>query len=185
MANQEISLKWNGYQNNILANVKELFKDEGLSDVTLVSDGQSFKAHKVILSANSAVFRSIFQVSSVSSHFVAIQDCLYIDWHLRFLQQNPHKDPIIVLHDINNDSLKTLLTFMYNGEVNVTEEFLPKLLKTAETLRICGLSTGSEPKDTKDSDEVSVCINTIYEKVWLSFFHLLTRAQLAGPIWVS
>ncbi|VVC97306.1 unnamed protein product [Leptidea sinapis] len=119
MANQEISLKWNGYQNNILHNVKELFKDEGLSDVTLVSEGHSFKAHKVILSANSAVFRTIFQ-------------------------QNPHKDPIIVLHDINTSSLRTLLTFMYNGEVNVTEEFLPVLLKTAEALRISGLSTGSE-----------------------------------------
>lgn len=119
MANREISLKWNGYQSNILANVKELFKDEGLSDVTLVSEGQSFKAHKVILSANSSVFRSIFQ-------------------------QNPHKDPIIVLHDINTISLRTLLTFMYNGEVNVTEELLPLLLKTAETLRICGLSTGTD-----------------------------------------
>ncbi|XP_049864963.1 zinc finger protein 131-like [Pectinophora gossypiella] len=119
MTNQEISLKWNGYQSNILSNVKELFKDEGLSDVTLVSEGLSFKAHKVILSANSSVFRTIFQ-------------------------QNPHKDPIIVLHDINTASLRTLLTFMYNGEVNVTEEFLPVLLKTAETLRICGLSTGSE-----------------------------------------
>lgn len=62
MANQEISLKWNGYQNNILFNVKELFKDEGLSDVTLVSEGHCFKAHKVILSANSPVFRTIFQV---------------------------------------------------------------------------------------------------------------------------
>lgn len=61
-----------------------------------------------------------------------------------FLQQNPHKDPIIVLHDINTASLRTLLTFMYNGEVNVTEEFLPILLKTAEALRICGLSTGSD-----------------------------------------
>ncbi|XP_073941421.1 uncharacterized protein [Choristoneura fumiferana] len=119
MANQEISLKWNGYQSNILSNVKCLFEDEGLSDVTLVSEGFSFKAHKVILSANSSVFRTIFQ-------------------------QNPHKDPIIVLHDINTASLRTLLTFMYNGEVNVTEEFLPVLLKTAETLRICGLSTGSE-----------------------------------------
>lgn len=68
-----------------------------------------------------------------------------------FLQQNPHKDPIIVLHDINTTSLRTLLTFMYNGEVNVTEEFLPLLLKTAETLRICGLSTGS---DTTREDEV-------------------------------
>lgn len=68
-----------------------------------------------------------------------------------FLQQNPHKDPIIVLHDINTASLRTLLTFMYNGEVNVTEEFLPVLLKTAETLRICGLSTGSE---TSKDEEV-------------------------------
>ncbi|CAK1549661.1 unnamed protein product [Leptosia nina] len=124
MSNQEISLKWNGYQNNILCNVKELFKDEGLSDVTLVSEGQSFKAHKVILSANSSVFRTIFQ-------------------------QNPHRDPIIVLHDINTNSLRTLLTFMYNGEVNVTEEFLPVLLKTAETLRICGLSSDSSREDEK------------------------------------
>ncbi|KAH9635050.1 hypothetical protein HF086_004404 [Spodoptera exigua] len=125
MANQEISLKWNGYQSNILFNVKELFKDECLSDVTLVSEGHSFKAHKVILSANSSVFRTIFQ-------------------------QNPHKDPIIVLHDISTASLRTLLTFMYNGEVNVTEEFLPILLKTAETLRICGLSTGSEASREED-----------------------------------
>ncbi|XP_045459264.1 zinc finger protein 131-like [Melitaea cinxia] len=128
MANQEISLKWNGYQNNILSNVKELFKDEGLSDVTLVSEGQSFKAHKVILSANSSVFRTIFQ-------------------------QNPHKDPIIVLHDINTDSLQTLLRFMYNGEVNVTEEFLPILLKTAEALRICGLSTGNDAN--KDDEKTA------------------------------
>lgn len=56
-----------------------------------------------------------------------------------------------MLHDINTASLKTLLTFMYNGEVNVTEEFLPVLLKTAETLRICGLSAGSE---TSKEDEV-------------------------------
>ncbi|CAD0196354.1 unnamed protein product [Chrysodeixis includens] len=128
MANQEISLKWNGYQSNILFNVKELFKDEGLSDVTLVSEGHSFKAHKVILSANSSVFRTIFQ-------------------------QNPHKDPIIVLHDISTASLRTLLTFMYNGEVNVTEEFLPVLLKTAETLRICGLSTSSEV--SRDDDKTT------------------------------
>ncbi|GBP33661.1 Longitudinals lacking protein-like [Eumeta japonica] len=130
MANQEISLKWNGYQHNILTNVKELFKDEGLSDVTLVCEGHSFKAHKVILSANSSVFRTIFQ-------------------------QNPHKDPIIVLHDINTDSLRTLLSFMYNGEVNVTEDFIPILLKTAETLRICGLSTGCESPTSNEEKNIS------------------------------
>ncbi|CAF4870950.1 unnamed protein product [Pieris macdunnoughi] len=136
MSNQEISLKWNGYQNNILCNVKELFKDEGLCDVTLVSEGLNFKAHKVILSANSSLFRTIFQ-------------------------QNPHRDPIIVLHDINTHSLRTLLTFMYNGEVNVTEESLPILLKTAETLRICGLSTGSEA--SRDAEK-SACTQTSSKK---------------------
>ncbi|XP_047507312.1 protein abrupt-like [Pieris napi] len=137
MSNQEISLKWNGYQNNILCNVKELFKDEGLCDVTLVSEGLSFKAHKVILSANSSLFRTIFQ-------------------------QNPHRDPIIVLHDINTDSLRTLLTFMYNGEVNVTEESLPILLKTAETLRICGLSTGSE--GSRDAEKSACTTQTSSKK---------------------
>lgn len=148
MANQEISLKWNGYQSNILFNVKELFKDEGLSDVTLVSEGHSFKAHKVILSANSSVFRTIFQVIWFKMVHIAFIWFPYVrscrNAHTFFSQQNPHKDPIIVLHDISTASLRTLLTFMYNGEVNVTEEFLPVLLKTAETLRICGLSTGSE-----------------------------------------
>lgn len=42
---------------------------------------------------------------------------------------------------------------MYNGEVNVTEEFLPILLKTAEALRISGLSTGS---DASREDEVGI-----------------------------
>ncbi|KAJ0181640.1 hypothetical protein K1T71_002362 [Dendrolimus kikuchii] len=139
MANQEISLKWNGFQSNILTNLKELYKDEGLSDVTLVSDGQCFKAHKVILSANSSVFKSIFQ-------------------------QNPHKDPIIVLHDINTASLRTLLTFMYNGEVNVTEEFLPVLLKTADTLRICGLSTGSENNEKKEDEKPPGAAQTVKRK---------------------
>lgn len=158
MANQEISLKWNGYQSNILFNVKELFKDEGLSDVTLVSEGHSFKAHKVILSANSSVFRTIFQVEVVYIAFIWFP-CVRFksNSHTFFSQQNPHKDPIIVLHDISTASLRTLLTFMYNGEVNVTEEFLPILLKTAETLRICGLSTGSE---VSRDDDVSFSVSS-------------------------
>lgn len=60
-----------------------------------------------------------------------------------------------MLHDISTEALRTILTFMYNGEVNVTEEFLPVLLKTAETLKICGLSTSTEV--TRD-DDVSFCI---------------------------
>ena len=70
-----------------------------------------------------------------------------------------------MLHDISTASLRTLLTFMYNGEVNVTEEFLPILLKTAETLRICGLSTGSEVSREED---VSFCLIRYFRDLFFS-----------------
>lgn len=53
---------------------------------------------------------------------------------------------------------------MYNGEVNVTEEFLPILLKTAEALRICGLSTGN---DANKDDEVIIEYRTVITNYFL------------------
>lgn len=55
-------------------------------------------------------------------------------------QHNPYKHPIIILQGVSLFALQTLLTFIYNGEVNVTQEFLPELLKAAESLKIKGLS---------------------------------------------
>lgn len=57
-----------------------------------------------------------------------------------FFQQNPYKHPIIILQGVSLFALQTLLTFIYIGEVNVTQEFLPELLKAAESLKIKGLS---------------------------------------------
>lgn len=68
--------------------------------------------------------------------------------------------------------MRTLLQFMYNGEVNVTEEFLPILLKTAEALRICGLSTGNE--STRD-EEVKVTV------VYLIYFIFLMSEDSKQP----
>jgi hypothetical protein len=62
MAGQQICLKWNSFQSNIVTSFESLWEEEGLVDVTLASDGQCIRAHKVILSACSPFFRRVFQV---------------------------------------------------------------------------------------------------------------------------
>jgi hypothetical protein len=46
----------------------------------------------------------------------------------------------VILKDIRYADLKALVEFMYKGEVNVVQEQLPTLLKTAEALKIKGLA---------------------------------------------
>ena len=59
-------------------------------------------------------------------------------------QGNPCQHPIIILRDIKYDDLQSLLQFMYNGEVNVAQEQLNSFLKTAESLKIRGLTDSTE-----------------------------------------
>ena len=62
MSGQQICLKWNSFQSNIVTSFENLWEEEGLVDVTLASDGQCIRAHKVILSACSPFFKRVFQV---------------------------------------------------------------------------------------------------------------------------
>ncbi|XP_049856705.1 protein bric-a-brac 1-like isoform X3 [Schistocerca gregaria] len=119
MAGQQICLKWNSFQSNIVTSFESLWEEQGLVDVTLASDGQCLRAHKVILSACSPFFRKVFQT-------------------------NPCQHPVIILQDVHFSELESLLSFMYKGEVNIEQENLPALLRAAETLQIRGLSGASE-----------------------------------------
>lgn len=56
-------LKWNQFQINIFSALENLHLSEEFADVTLYCDGTSHKAHKVILSACSPYFKSVFMVS--------------------------------------------------------------------------------------------------------------------------
>ena len=58
------------------------------------------------------------------------------------LQTNPCQHPIVILRDITEDDLNSILKFMYHGEVQVSEEHLQDFLKTAETLQVKGLAEG-------------------------------------------
>ena len=48
---------------------------------------------------------------------------------------NPCKHPIVILKDVRFVELKAIIDFMYRGEVNVSQDQLSALLKTAETLK--------------------------------------------------
>lgn len=128
---QQFCLKWNNHQANMLTVFERLLGNKSLVDVTLGCEGRQMKAHKVVLSACSPFFEGLFT-------------------------ENPCKHPIVILKDIRYADLKALVEFMYKGEVNVVQEQLPTLLKTAEALKIKGLAevTG-ESKDDNGSQQRS------------------------------
>ena len=54
---QQFCLRWNDFQTNMVASFKHLRDEKSFCDVTLACDGQSCKAHKMILSACSPYFK--------------------------------------------------------------------------------------------------------------------------------
>ncbi|XP_050683074.1 zinc finger and BTB domain-containing protein 24-like isoform X1 [Leptidea sinapis] len=112
---QQYSLRWNNHQPNFISMFTTLLNTKTLVDVTLAAEGQHLQAHKVVLSACSTYFQALF-----------------VD--------NPSRHPIVILKDVTFADLRTMVDFMYYGEVNVTEEQLPQVLDTAKLLKIKGLT---------------------------------------------
>ncbi|KAM3957755.1 uncharacterized protein ACR2FA_008192 isoform 1-T1 [Aphomia sociella] len=117
--NQHFCLRWNNYQSSITSAFENLRDDEDFVDVTLACDGKSLKAHRVVLSACSPYFREL-------------------------LKSTPCKHPVIVLQDVAFTDLHALVEFIYHGEVNVHQRSLSSFLKTAEVLRVSGLTQNED-----------------------------------------
>ena len=58
------NLRWNDYQGTLTSQVGTLLDDSDFIDVTLACDGQSFDAHKVVLSACSGYLKKLLKVSN-------------------------------------------------------------------------------------------------------------------------
>ena len=69
------------------------------------------------------------------------------------LQADTSDSPVLILHDVTRPELEALVHFMYHGEVNVTQEVIPGLLKAAEMLQIRGLCAAPTPGANKVSNE--------------------------------
>ena len=72
---EQYCLRWNDFQANITTAFKDIRDDEDLLDVTLVSDGQTVRAHKLVLSACSPLFKTMLKKKySPRSHDLPTRD---------------------------------------------------------------------------------------------------------------
>ncbi|XP_067633047.1 transcription activator GAGA isoform X2 [Eurosta solidaginis] len=138
-SHQYFSLRWNNYQNTMTSVFQQLREDLSFVDVTLSCEHGSLKAHKVVLSACSSYFQKL-------------------------LLENPCKHPTIILPgDIIFTDLKTIIDFVYRGEIDVTESELQGLLRTAEQLKIKGLCETAE--NTDDLNDAATATITVSENI--------------------
>ena len=85
---QKYSLFWQTFSEHQQLMFKDLYQEGRYADVTLVSDDQThFKAHKIVLSACSSVFKKI-------------------------IDNNPSQHPLIYLRGIQSFEMESILQFM-------------------------------------------------------------------------
>ena len=113
------NLTWDSFPEHSESIFKELCKSKRFCDITLVCDDQKlYKAHKLVLSASSDVFKTI-------------------------LSEETHSVPMIYLRGVSHKDLELILSFVYTGQVTFEQEKLDEFLKVANDLKIYGI----DPRD--------------------------------------
>ncbi|XP_018563635.1 protein jim lovell isoform X1 [Anoplophora glabripennis] len=159
---QQFCLRWNNFQANITSQFETLRDDEDFTDVTIACDGQRLQAHKVVLSACSPFFKELFKT-------------------------NPCPHPIVFMRDVEARHIVALMEFMYAGEVNVAQAHLSAFLKTAESLKIRGLTDTSSDTDSH-KEEDTLYLNpqsSKYLPTCANNKHKLERPQISSSSTVT
>ena len=122
MHSDKFSLSWSEFEKGASNAFRELLDEIEFVDVTLVSDDlKQIKAHKVILSACSSIFK-------------------------KMLQQNPQQQPIIYLTGVAFKEMQSMVNFMYLGQTEVEQDDLNHFMEVAAKFDVKGLSQ-DKPSD--------------------------------------
>ena len=97
---QVLCLRWNNHRKNLLSVFDQLLQIEAFCDVTLACDDNSIKCHRMIFTACSPYFQQLFM-------------------------ENRCKNPIVFLKDIKYAQIRTILDYMYKGEIIIAQGELP------------------------------------------------------------
>lgn len=126
-------------QHNIkLANVlNNMLQCGSLVDVTIYCDDGQLNAHKLVLAASSAYFRNLFSRMTNAFHY-----------------------PIIVLREMQIIDLKTIIQFIYHGEVNVPQNRVDSLMRCANYLEIDGMSSSANSLNAILASSSSLSLQT-------------------------
>ena len=110
--NDVFCLRLHDFDINVKNSSKQNQSQKDFCDVTLeCDDDKQIETHKFIISSSSPVFRNI-------------------------LKQNPNQHQFIYLRRVKYKDLSNLINFMYQGEVNISQEELNSFLAVAEDLKI-------------------------------------------------
>ncbi|CAI6355161.1 unnamed protein product [Macrosiphum euphorbiae] len=121
--NPLFQLRWSNHQSTLISLFDTLLESGALSDCTLAAEGQYLKAHKVVLSACSPYLELL-------------------------LSQHNEKHPIVILKDVMFQDLKSLMDYMYRGEIKISNNQLSSFMRAAESLQIKGLCVASGNEDS-------------------------------------
>ena len=113
MSSDKFCLKWNNFESTVSCAFKDIWEEKELFDVTIACEDEQLQAHRLILSACSPFFKTVFY-------------------------RNKHEHPLIYLKGISAKDMEAVLNFMYNGEVNVAQDDLNSFLQVAEDLKVKG-----------------------------------------------
>ena len=124
---EKFTLNWHTFSEHLQLMFKELYQEERYADVTLVSDDQTqFKAHKIVLSACSPVFKKI-------------------------IDNNPSQHPLIYLRGVQSYEMESILQFMYLGEGKFYQERMREFIKVAQDLEVKEISEGVEMPNEEET----------------------------------
>ena len=135
---EKYNFNWRSYAVQIQDMFKDLYHQGTYSDVTLISDDQiEFKAHRIVLSACSSVFKKI-------------------------IDNNPSQHPLIYLRGIESYEIESILQFMYLGEGRLSYNRMGEFIKVVKDLKVKEISNKfvkmeKEEKDGVDEDVGSNC----------------------------
>ena len=140
---ENIKLNWDKCPENLLNNLKTLWSDNGFNDVTLAFDDESqFNVNRTLLAALSPHLKSI----------------------LRKVQG--HK-PWLYMFGLDSSLVKSLLDFVFFGEINIEKDKLEGFVKIANKLQIDGFTFEGQQTDyyrkneeyLEDQEEIIDLIN--------------------------
>src|SRR5277367_3238359 len=123
---QTIQVKWNNHASHFTKKFEEMLQRNELLDVSLCCDGETIKAHRLVLSASSPYFRKVFA-------------------------ENPCSHPVVIMRDFHYDEVVAIVEYMYRGDTYVSRERLREFLRTAQALQIQGLTDVDTSEETYDT----------------------------------
>merc|ERR1712189_51161 len=121
MKEEKFNLNWDTFTDHLGEMLHDMITSNEFTDVTLVTeDKKHFKAHKVVLSASSPVFKEIIKDNLLSS-------------------------PFIYLRGIQSHEIESILQFIYLGQATLYQERMNEFLNVAKSLEINEISKVVDP----------------------------------------